>query len=102
MHFPVFAEKRSVRVDDCGCVVADSRGAVFKQGENQDNAVLLCQSGKPFRHRSRNGLRKVEFCRVLIVAEIRGEAEFLCADDVCAVLRGFGDELFVLRHGFRL
>ncbi len=92
VHFPIFSEIRSVRVDDRRRVVIDFVSARLEHRRDDDDAEAFSHAAEFPRRRSRgNRFSEVEAGGIFVDAEIFCRKHFLQADELCAFRGGFLD-----------
>ena len=91
VHLAVEAEQRAIGVDDRGGVVIEAGGALFEQRRDDDDAQFGGQRAEAVGGRARDGFGEIEQAGVFFAAEILRAEQFLQADDLRALARGFAD-----------
>jgi len=88
MHFAIEAEEGTVGIDNrCGIMI-DTGSAFFKEGSNDDCAVLFREFLESFGSWPGNWFGEFEIFMVFGLAEVLGAEEFLGADDLRALFGG--------------
>src|SRR6266404_2688063 len=109
VHFAVFSEKRSVRVEDGAGVVVNAWGAALEERNDQRDFLFLRNLRECFGRRAGNGFGEIEKFRVFGTAEVFAMKKFVQGNNLRAARRGFADfldgsrEVFVaVRRAFHL
>ena len=92
VHLPVDTEQFAISVDDNGGVVIEPTGTLFEERGDDHDTVLLGDFLERLRARTGYRFGQFEVFVVLGLAEILRAEEFLRADNLGALLRGFFGE----------
>ena len=93
VHLAVDAEQRAIGIDDCRRVVVEARGALLEERSDDHDAQFGGERAEAIGGGAGNGFRQIEQPRVFFAAEILRAEQFLQADDLRALSRGFADSL---------
>jgi len=77
MHFAIFPEEGSIRVEHGAGIVIDAGGAPLEKRDNENNFFLPGDFGERFGYGTRNGLGKIEQIGVLLAAKIFAPKQFM-------------------------
>ena len=91
VHLSVTTRFASIRIEDHGCIVVDTRGATLKERSDDDHAVFLGGRRNDVARWTRNGFRQRELIMILALARILAGEQLLKANDVSTSLRGLFD-----------
>ena len=91
MHLAIDAEQRAIGVDDRRGVVVEAGGALLEQRGDDHHAEFGGQRAQAVGGGAGDGFGEIEQAGVFFAAEILRAEQFLQADDLRALLRGFAD-----------
>ncbi len=91
MHLAVFAEERTVGIEDRAGVVIDTGSAALEYGNDQGDFLLFGDLPELFGCGTGDGLGKVEQFGVFGAAKVFAEKQFVQRNDLGAARGGFAD-----------
>ena len=89
VHLAVDAEQRAIGIDDRGGVVIETFRALLEERRDNGNVALARDARENFGGRAGDRLGEIKKPSVLLAAEILRAEQFLEADDLRALSRGF-------------